>query len=437
MPRVLIDCSYIDFARQPTGIPRVVLKYIEVGYDWGRERGVEVVPVVPSAEGLFLCRPVPGANAPPDLAEKAERSWLMPRGQGRAPRGSGLISPGIEPGPGDILFAPSYWHDVDPAIYRAIRRKGARIAILVHDILPVEHPAFYQSPWRYRFEANLIHAIRGSDALFCVSRTTRRAVEAFADRRGLTPPPVVTAYNGFDPLVSRRHAAQIRAGKIEPRITDGEAVRVLKDRQPLLMVGSIEPKKGHIPVLQCLEAMWAAGYERELVIIGRPGWLECEVVEFIEGSPFHGRRLFWLSGIDDFDLAYAYIGCRALIFASLAEGFGIPMIEASHFGKPVIVYDTPIAREVLAGVGRFFGDAASLVRALLELEMAETYSALRAAAERFTWPTWDEYSPAVFDELMKLLDGRTLADVIERKPSSAAFHPEPPRHEPASGAVHV
>jgi len=45
--RILIDCSHVDFTRQPTGIPRVVLKYIEVGYEWGRRTGIEIIPVTP------------------------------------------------------------------------------------------------------------------------------------------------------------------------------------------------------------------------------------------------------------------------------------------------------------------------------------------------------------------------------------------------------
>ena len=63
--RILIDCSFIDFTRQPTGIPRVVLKYIEGGYRWGEERGIEVVPVVTTKDGLYPVRPIPG-ESPPD-----------------------------------------------------------------------------------------------------------------------------------------------------------------------------------------------------------------------------------------------------------------------------------------------------------------------------------------------------------------------------------
>src|SRR5262245_53806534 len=71
--RILIDCSHVDFTRQPTGIPRVVLKYIEVGYEWGRRTGVQVIPVVPTESGLVIQRPVPGRDPPLDLVRAAKR----------------------------------------------------------------------------------------------------------------------------------------------------------------------------------------------------------------------------------------------------------------------------------------------------------------------------------------------------------------------------
>jgi len=61
--RILIDCSHVDFTRQPTGIPRVVLKYIEVGYEWGRRTGIEIIPVTPMQSGLYIRRPVPARHS--------------------------------------------------------------------------------------------------------------------------------------------------------------------------------------------------------------------------------------------------------------------------------------------------------------------------------------------------------------------------------------
>lgn len=391
MARVFIDCSYIDFGRQPTGIPRVVLKYIEEGYIWAEQTGHELIPVVPTSNGVWLCRPVPGDGAPAELIARANASENTSTKQ--PPH---LFVPSED----DVLFAPSYWHDNDPQLYRDIKASGCQVVILVHDILPIAYKQFYESPWRYRFAAAVVQALGYADRLACVSNVTRHAIEAFAAERGLTPPPIEVAYNGHEPLVSGPIARRIRDGRLAPHTGDAVARQALGLDAPLLMVGSIEPKKGHIPVIRCLEAMWAAGYARPLVVVGRPGWMEKDIVTFITNSPYHGSKLFWLSGLDDHDLAYAYLRSHALIFASIAEGFGLPMIEAAMLDRPVVVLDTPIAREVLGEHGVRFDEAGALMRALLRLEDATEYAVECARAATFEWPNWAQLVPALMDELV-------------------------------------
>lgn len=151
--------------------------------------------------------------------------------------------------------------------------------------------------------------------------------------------------------------------------------------------------------------MWRAGQPRSLVIVGRRGWVDVDIVRTIEASPYYGDKLFWFSDIDDVDLGFAYEHCHALIFSSIAEGFGIPMIEAASYGKPAIAYDTPIAREVLGQHGRFFSDSRSFVDRIVELESAEAYEAASAEALAICWPSWDRYTPKVFDQLRAWAEG--------------------------------
>ena len=66
--RIFIDTNLVDFRRQPTGIPRVVLKYIEAGYEWGRANNVDVVPVIATESGLYPVTPLPGKAPPPSTA---------------------------------------------------------------------------------------------------------------------------------------------------------------------------------------------------------------------------------------------------------------------------------------------------------------------------------------------------------------------------------
>ena len=453
-PRILIDCSHIDFSKQPTGIPRVVLSYIEVGYKWGRERGIDVIPVLPTSKGLVICRPLPGRGAPPALVERVAGSTkehvvptstqvlsdaahyladvvlavakvpatVVPSKTSRAvvqwleetlrTGASSILDKHVHaaedlitlvPRTGDVLFSPAYWHDVDPAIYLAIKQAGARIVILVHDILPIVFEKFYPTPWRYLFRERVAQTTSYADALFCVSDYTRDTLREFLTRQKRTLPALSTALNGFEPLVSEDGLSLIRASSAMPHLADTRIASIMRERKPYIMVGSVEPKKGHLPTIKCFEAMWRAGLDRDLVVIGRKGWMERQITEAIEQSLFYGEKLHWFSGLDDFDLADAYVHSHALIMSSLAEGFGIPMVEASFYGKPVVVYDNPISREVLGTTGLYFTDAITLVEHIMNLEEPEHYAGLCEKAAEFRWPLWDEYTPSVFDRLLQLV----------------------------------
>jgi glycosyltransferase involved in cell wall biosynthesis len=275
--------------------------------------------------------------------------------------------------------------------------------VLVHDILPILFDRFYPAPWCYEFKANVIAAFSYVDAFFCVSDFTRAALMEFGTRQKQKIPPMMTAYNGFEPLV-RREVLETSEFK------ENRSFLLRKHSQeafgghfrPFIMVGTIEPKKGHLPTIRCFEAIWRAGHPRNLVIIGRRGWLEQPIVDAIERSAYYEERLFWFSDFDDFDLAQAYSRSHALILSSFGEGFGIPMIEASYFAKPTIALDTPIAREVLGPSGLFFRDGKTLIDRVIELEDHVRYQAACASASGLSWGSWDEYTPRVLDELAKV-----------------------------------
>jgi glycosyltransferase involved in cell wall biosynthesis len=307
------------------------------------------------------------------------------------------------PRKGDVLLAPGYWHDVDPNIYQALRAKGINIVILVHDLLPIAFKSLYPSPWRDLFRENVLKAFDYASAFFCVSNFTKAMLLEFSYRQKTRPVPMMTAYNGFEPLVSDAGATQIKNRESRSLLGDKEFYAIL-DLHPLIMVGSVEPKKGHVPVIKCLEAMWGAGFERPLVIIGGVGWMEGDIVSTIKGSFFYGKKLFWFMNIDDYDLATAYLFCHALIFSSIAEGFGIPMIEASYYGKPTIAFDTLIVREILGDRGLLFSTAADFVQYVADLEDTAKYAAACGAAENLEWPSWSDYTPRVFDVLATLCE---------------------------------
>jgi hypothetical protein len=111
------------------------------------------------------------------------------------------------------------------------------------------------------------------------------------------------------------------------------------------MVGTLEPRKGYRQMLEAFEHLWSKGEDVQLVIVGRNGWLMEDFVARLEKHPEKGKKLFWLTEVSDEFLAKIYEACSCLLAASIDEGFGLPLIEAMHRGKPVLARDIEVFRE--------------------------------------------------------------------------------------------
>jgi glycosyltransferase involved in cell wall biosynthesis len=217
-----------------------------------------------------------------------------------------------------------------------------------------------------------------------ISRFTGDAVKHLAQLHQVEV-DIGLAYNGLEPLSAATDAAMrshVRALMTHPQ-------------GALLMVGTLEPKKGHQRVLDAMETLWAQGDTRPLVIVGRAGWMCEPLLKRIRNSPHLGHRLFWLQDVSDEELAACYASAQALVFMSEAEGFGLPMIEAASRGCPVVVTDALWSREILGDVGHYVGarDQAGLVSVLRALPQRQ------GTEPRFQWPGWEVLVPQVMEAL--------------------------------------
>jgi len=437
MPRILIDCSLARFDLQPTGIPRVVLNYARYGRDYGREIGIEVVPVRRLPHGHFREFELPAYNkvlprkkvpiragallvtiAAKILLELARYfvriaiatlalavAILPARGlirfarrlscrlraaksgwRARVERRKSGTDASV--GTGDVVLCPGYWHDIEPSFYEGLHATGAEIAFVLHDILPVLYPAHYAYPWRWKFEQRLIRSLDYVGHYYCVSNATRMNLIEFAARHGKTVSASV-AYDGFEPVTG------------SATVTASSAHAALLRRRPWLMVGTLEPKKGYVEALAAFAKLWEAGYRRPLVVIGRPGWVCDDIVESFQTSPWAGEHFFWLDRVDDTVLSCFYRGAHALLFASHAEGFGLPLLEAASHGLAILARDAPTPREVLGSDGLYFTNRDDLAASITTLEDPVRLDAARATIARLTWFDWRTVVRSVIDDLVR------------------------------------
>ncbi len=220
----------------------------------------------------------------------------------------------------------------------------------------------------------------------------------------------VVSHFGVDP--AKVHAIHLGVGKsYAPRSRDEVAPVLarygLTVKGYILAVGTLEPRKNLIQAL----AAHAALPERvrrdlPLVIAGGKGWLTGDLEEKIRG---YGKRgeVRWLRYVPGEMLPFLYSGARFLVYPSLYEGFGLPILEAMASGIPVITSNQASLPEVAGEAGVMLDphDRDALREAMLRMiedkEDAQRRGAMGIAwARHFTWQTCAEKTLAVYKQVM-------------------------------------
>jgi glycosyltransferase involved in cell wall biosynthesis len=297
----------------------------------------------------------------------------------------GLKDDPVETAPGDIFLGMDWGADVVPqreSWFLAQKRRGIQILFCVYDLLPLIRPEFFPPGMSALALAWASTVATVADGIVCISRTVADELHEWLCQK--KPSRLQPLSLGFFHLGADLHASL-------PSKSPSQVAAALFDRirshPSFLMVGTVEPRKGHRQALAAMEQLWADGVNVNLVIVGNKGWMTDDLEERILRHPEHESRLFWLRGASDEVLEEVYRSARALLAASEGEGFGLPLIEAAHYALPIIARDIPIFREVAGEQAYYFrGDdpraLADALRAWLALRDAAPSS---SGISRLNW----------------------------------------------------
>jgi len=283
--------------------------------------------------------------------------------------------------PGDrFLTLSDSWNAFDELapVFDRIRAEGGEIVACIFDLIPELYPHACHEATVPRYRAWLRKALVESDAFLAISRTVAGELADYVAASGLPHRPGLKIgwfQCGADLSAP---ATQAPREKIAASVGGGAPV--------FLMVGTIEPRKGHRVAMQAFDALWRNGVDARLVIVGRRGWFEEAIIAAIRSHAEFGERLFWFDDVDDGELSYLYDHARALILPSYAEGFGLPIVEAAMRGRPVICSDIPVFREVGRDGALYFrvNDPDALAEAIRAF-LAGTATADPAKALNVSW----------------------------------------------------
>jgi glycosyltransferase involved in cell wall biosynthesis len=337
LPSLFVDVTELALNDPGGGVQRVVRRLLA---EWLVEppAGLRVTPVRLASDGRYV-------HARVFLAA------LL----GAAPGEVGQDA-AIAPRAGDLFLGLDLVRDraalAAPA-WRALRAQGVLVSVVVYDLLPRQHPEWFPAGTAERFGEWLEAVLSDADQALCISRVVADDLRATcAGRAGHQPAIASFALDaGLDAwLLPVRRLPPHAPG--QPRF---------------LVVGTLEPRKGHAQALAAFEALWARGSQAQLLVAGRDGWGTDALVARLRAHPERGRRLRWIEDADDADLLAAYHDSTALLACSLGEGVGLPLVEAAAHGLPVLARDLPVFREVGdPGVTYFQGETPAALVAALE-----------------------------------------------------------------------
>ena len=304
------------------------------------------------------------------------------------------------------LHRPGY-----EAMLAALR---VRPLYVIHDLIPLTHPQFCRESEARLHARRMILALRTGAALVCNSRATWEGLGAFAAQQDLPMPPASVALLGTDSM-------------------GADAIVAARAQRPLarpyfLMVGTIEPRKNHLLMLQVWQRLVREQGEAApmLVLIGQQGW-ECEhVVRLLERATELREHVLQLRRCTDLALRRWLAHAQALLFPSFAEGFGLPVLEALELGVPVIAADLPVYREFAGALPEYLDplDAAGWQAAIAAYADSSDRRRQRRveALTGFTGPSWTEHFARV-DDLMQRIDYRSGISSSPRPRAQAASQP--------------
>lgn len=259
----------------------------------------------------------------------------------------------------------------DRALER-LRKAGLSVTVMIHDTIPLDHPEFARpdsiEPFRAKLAAVSAHASR----IIHITRTAQSLTEAQLARFGRVPPAVI---------------APIGTAVPQPDPT-GLPPGLDLSAPYFVTLGTIEPRKNHALLLD----VWAQlpTPAPRLLILGNRGWADPALLARLDALPPNGPVQV-LQGLDDGAVALILSKACALLAPSLAEGFGLPPVEAALLGTPVIATDLAVTREILGNMAVYLNptDIYSWVETIVR--QASQPRSMRATDPTWKAPDWDAH----------------------------------------------
>ena len=269
---------------------------------------------------------------------------------------------------GDHVYLNTGHSNISGDLFGALAQNNFTTAVFLHDVIPLEHPTYQREGAALKFEKKIAIMNTYADMILVNSEDTKMRAKPYFEK----PKNFVVSHLGIE----------------APRVQEP----VLRNNRPYFVaIGTIEPRKNHtllIDVWDQLQAELGPKNVPKLHVVGQPGWNNDTVLQKLHALESHDP-IKWHKDLQDDALWDLLAGANALLFPSLAEGFGLPSLEAASLGTSVICGDLAIHRELLGSYPVYLNPQDTYLWKKTILE--QTQATEKPQRQKPHIPTWDEH----------------------------------------------
>jgi glycosyltransferase involved in cell wall biosynthesis len=220
-------------------------------------------------------------------------------------------------------------------------RPKTRTLLTVHDLSFVRVPEAASPNLKAYLDVVVPRSVNRADCVLADSQATKNdLIELY----NVSPEKIIVLLSGVDARF--KPVSGVALGKVREKYGLGDAPYVLS-------VGTVQPRKNYVRLIQAVSQLRGQGHDLHLVIAGGRGWLEDPIYAAVASEKMQ-PYVHLIGFADESDLPALYSAAACFAFPSLYEGFGLPILEAMGCGTPVVTSDKSSLPEVA-------GDAALIV----------------------------------------------------------------------------
>jgi len=249
----------------------------------------------------------------------------------------------IEFTPKDTLIcAGAPWAHLDIQSIKSLKERHCfRFVALCYDIIPLLFPDYYKELDVAAFRNYYNVAFPLADLVVFTAQAIERDTLAYCKTHHLKINQTCVVSLGSDAVIPKA-------------IADSALPSGIERGKYALLVGTIEPRKGHRLIYNIWLKLLAEGIPQntgfKLVFVGRPGWKVDDLITSLKNDARLGDSLHLLTSTNDNQLAALYEGAAFCLYPSAYEGYGLPIIEAFSKNKALLASTGGAIPEVVAGL---------------------------------------------------------------------------------------